>query len=196
MTWFNKLKWVLAILLVFFLILMTNLIDRKNFKIVNDTVTAMYEDRIVANDLIFELSLLIHQKEIAIARSDTSFFNNENESVSKKIDELLEAFGNTKMTPKETKIYRRLKDNSNEKNSIKNNTDDNVELYKKRIESIQDNLHELNKIQLQEGKNKMLVSRKAFEGIELFTQIEIYLLIFMAIALQFVIFYNPKTKEA
>lgn len=194
MTWFSKLKWALAILLVFFLILVTNLIDRKNFKIVNDTVTAMYEDRIVANDLIFELSLLIHQKEIAVALSDTSFFNNKNDEVNAQINQLLEAFGKTKMTPKEVKIFRRLKDDLDKKNNIKNVTDKNKEHYKKQIESVHDNLYKLNKIQLQEGRNKMLVSQKAFKGVELFTQIEIYLLIFIAIALLFVIFYNPKKE--
>jgi hypothetical protein len=194
MTWFSKLKWVLAILLVFFLILMTNLIDRDNFRIINETVTAMYEDRIVANDLIFELTLLIHQKELAVAKSDTSFFNNENKEVNYKIEELLNEYENTQLTPQEAKIFRRLKEDLDKKNSIDNIIDNNTDAYIRQLGRVKKNLQKLAKIQLSEGRNKMLVSQKVFKGVELFTRIEIYLLVFIAIVLQVIIFYNPKKK--
>lgn len=194
MTWFSKLKWVLAILLVFFLILMTNLIDRDNFRIINETVTAMYEDRIVANDLIFELTLLIHQKELAVAKSDTSFFNNDNKEVNYKIEELLNEYENTQLTPQEAKIFRRLKEDLDKKNSIDNIIDNNTDAYIRQLGRIKKNLQKLAKIQLSEGRNKMLVSQKVFKGVELFTRIEIYLLVFIAIVLQVIIFYNPKKK--
>lgn len=194
MTWFSKLKWVLAILLVFFLILMTNLIDRDNFRIINETVTAMYEDRIVANDLIFELTLLIHQKELAVAKSDTSFFNNDNKEVNYKIEELLNEYENTQLTPQEAKIFRRLKEDLDKKNSIDNIIDNNTDAYIRQLGGVKKNLQKLAKIQLSEGRNKMLVSQKVFKGVELFTRIEIYLLVFIAIVLQVIIFYNPKKK--
>lgn len=195
MAWFSKLKWVLAILLVFFLILMTNLIDKRNFEVVNNTVTAMYENRIVKNDLIFELSQLIHQKEIAIALSDTSFFNNENDKINSEIDGLLDTYDNTQLNPQEAKIFRRLQDDLSKKNRMEDTANKNVEAYQRQLYRVKDNIEKLAKIQLREGKNKMLVSQKAFKGVELFTQIEIYLLIFMAIALQVVIFYNPSKKK-
>lgn len=195
MTWFSRLKWVLAILLVFFLILMTNLIDKENFRVVNDTVEAIYEDRIVANDIIFELSLLIHQKEIAAALSDAEFFKNENNKVNEEIEQLLIAYDNRDMSPQERKIFKRLKDDLDEKNSIKNVTAENKDAYKRQIDRIHKNLYKLAKIQLREGKNKMLVSKKAFEGVKLFTKIEVYLLIFIAIILQIVIFYRPNKKS-
>ena len=194
MPWFSKLKWVLAILLVFFLILMTNLIDRDNFRIINETVTAMYEDRIVANDLIFELTLLIHQKELAVAKSDTSFFNNDNKEVNYKIEELLNEYENTQLTPQEAKIFRRLKEDLDKKNSIDNIIDNNTDAYIRQLGRVKKNLQKLAKIQLSEGRNKMLVSQKVFKGVELFTRIEIYLLVFIAIVLQVIIFYNPKKK--
>jgi len=194
MTWFSKLKWVLAILLVFFLILMTNLIDRDNFRIINETVTAMYEDRIVANDLIFELTLLIHQKELAVAKSDTSFFNNDNKEVNYKIEELLNEYENTQLTPQEAKIFRRLKEDLDKKNSIDNIIDNNTDAYIRQLGRVKKNLQKLAKIQLSEGRNKMLVSQKVIKGVELFTRIEIYLLVFIAIVLQVIIFYNPKKK--
>ena len=69
MTFFTKIKWVLSVLLVFFLILATNLIDKDNFRRVKNSIVTIYEDRLVANDLIFELSQLVHQKELAAAKT-------------------------------------------------------------------------------------------------------------------------------
>jgi hypothetical protein len=47
MTVFNRLKWILGILMVFVVILATNLLDRNNFLRVRDSVVAIYEDRLV-----------------------------------------------------------------------------------------------------------------------------------------------------
>jgi hypothetical protein len=73
MTFYNKIKWVLGILMVFVLIVATNLIDRSNFIQVRDSVVTIYEDRLIANDLIFEISKLVQEKEIAVALSDSIF---------------------------------------------------------------------------------------------------------------------------
>lgn len=76
MTFFNKIKWVLSILMVFVLIVTTNLIDRNNFIRVKDSVVTIYEDRLIAKDLIFEMSKAVQEKEVAVAASDTTFLIN------------------------------------------------------------------------------------------------------------------------
>jgi hypothetical protein len=50
--------------MIFILIITTNLIDKSNFTRVKDSVVAIYEDRLIANDLIFEISNSIGQKEV------------------------------------------------------------------------------------------------------------------------------------
>ena len=75
MTLFEKVKWVLGILLIFVVVLTTNLVDRGNFNRIKNSVVTIYEDRIVANDLIFEISTLVHEKELAFRTSDSDFFN-------------------------------------------------------------------------------------------------------------------------
>jgi hypothetical protein len=64
MTLYHKVKWVLGIFMIFILIIATNLIDKSNFTRVKDSVVAIYEDRLIANDLIFEISNSIGQKEV------------------------------------------------------------------------------------------------------------------------------------
>lgn len=73
MGFYNKLKWILGILMVFVLIIATNLIDKNNFVRVRDSVVTIYEDRLVANDLIFEMLKSVQEKELAVAISDSTF---------------------------------------------------------------------------------------------------------------------------
>jgi len=68
--------------MVFVLIIATNLIDRNNFTRVKDSVITIYEDRLVANDLIFEMSNSFQEKEIAVAASDSAFFLERNKQVN------------------------------------------------------------------------------------------------------------------
>lgn len=69
MTLFIKIKWVLGIVLVFLLVLTTNLVDRQNFLVVKESMEAIYADRLVAQDIIFDLSKLIWEKEAAYLKA-------------------------------------------------------------------------------------------------------------------------------
>jgi hypothetical protein len=62
------------------------------------------------------------------------------------------------------------------------------------ISAIKQILAELSKIQLNEGGRQMSISKKAIDTVELFTQIEIYLLVFLAIIIQIIVMYKPKQK--
>lgn len=58
----HRLKWVAAFLLVFVLIIGTNLLDRRHFQQMEATVESIYEDRLVAKELIFKMDRIIHEK--------------------------------------------------------------------------------------------------------------------------------------
>ena len=51
------------------------------------------------------------------------------------------------------------------------------------------------KIQLIEGEKQMSISKKAIDKIDLFTSIEIYILIVLAIIVQGIILYTPKKEN-
>jgi hypothetical protein len=46
----NKIKWSVGLLLVIVLIVSTNFIDQNNFQRIQDSVTSIYEDRLIAKD--------------------------------------------------------------------------------------------------------------------------------------------------
>lgn len=199
MTFYNKIKWILGILLVFVLIAITNLIDRNNFVRVRDSVVTIYEDRLVAKELIFEMSKSVNKKEIALVANDSSFFVEKNPMVNTQIESFLSRFEQTKLTPDESKIFEELKSNfkslfTSETNLTSANLKANTKALRF-ISNIKDNLDDLSKIQISEGSRQLAISKKAINTVELFTQIEIYFLIFLAIVIQIIVIYNPKEKN-
>ncbi|WP_338349838.1 MCP four helix bundle domain-containing protein [Nonlabens tegetincola] len=199
MSLYNKLKWILGILIVFVLIIATNLIDKNNFTRVRDSVVTIYEDRIIASDLIFELQQSIHEKEVAIVLRDSLFYKNQNSRVNQHIESLLARYDETKLTRKESKIYKNLKSNLADLMTLENkNTSMNFlnknEILAK-IDNLKSNLSDLSKVQLDEGGKQMSISKKALDTVEFFTQLEICILVVLAIVIQLIVMYNPKKTE-
>ena len=192
----NKIKWFLGVLLVFVIVLVTNLIDKENFSRLRSSIVTIYEDRIVASDLIFEIALLIQEKEIAAAIADASFFDEENDKANQNIEDLIQRYERTKLTAREAKIFNELKDNLEtlqklEKEFIDSGLESNVDLFAC-IKKIVYNLYDLSKVQLKEGERQMALSNETMETINLFTQIEIIFLVLLAVLAQIIILYKPK----
>ncbi len=193
----NKIKWIAGILLVFVIVLTTSLIDQGNFDRLRNSVITIYEDRIVANDLIFEMSLLIHKKEIAIAVSDSSFFQQKNGEVNREMQDLLRRYERTKLTSEEQKLFNDLKRNlnrlmSSESEFVSSGLKVNDNMVNS-LDKIVNGLYELSKVQLNEGKRQMIASNEAVEAIDIFTQIEIIFLIIMAILILTIILRKPNS---
>lgn len=198
MTFYNKLKWILGILMIFVLIIATNLIDKNNFVRVRDSVVTIYEDRLIANDLIFKMLQLVQEKEIAVAVSDSTFFKDKNLKVNTNLQSLVSRFEQTKLTTQETKVFNSLKNNlksliSSESQFLSTNHSNKSKVVTQ-LNKIKTNLSDLSKIQLNEGSRQMLISKSAVDTVELFTQIEIYFLVILAIIIQIIVMYTPKEK--
>lgn len=198
MTFFSKLKWILGILLVFVLIVITNLIDRNNFVRVRDSVVTIYEDRLIAKELIYEMSKSVNEKEVALVANDSIFFTEKNPRVNTRVKDFLSRFEETKLTSDESKTFEDLKTNFNllfasEGKLISTDLKGNANIQR-HIYDIKDNLDDLSKIQINEGSRQLAISKKAINTVELFTQIEIYFLIFLAVLIQIIVIYNPKKK--
>ena len=196
MAFYNKVKWVLGILMVFILIISTNLIDRNNFLRVRDLAVDIYEDRLVAKDLIFDISKNIQEKEIAVALTDTSFFLERNDQVNSDIKDLVVRFYQTELTRVENNAFRKFKQNFESLRALEleyalGRFLENDALVKQ-FAILKEDLDSLSDIQMSEGKRKMTVSIKAMDTVELFTQMEIYMLILIAILIQVIIIYKPK----
>ena len=200
MAFYKKIKWILGILIVFVLIVTTNLIDRNNFIRVRDSVVTIYEDRLVAKDLLFDISKSVHKKERAAIMADSVFFSQINNEITEDIKGYVLRFEQTKLTDEESKIFDNLKDNlvlleKSETTFVQSEFVQKAPLMDQ-ISRVQTNLEALSIIQLDEGRKEMSISRRAIDTVELFTQIEIYLLIFLAVVIQIIVMYKPKEKKS
>lgn len=197
MTIYNKVKWTLGILSVFFIILATNLIDRNNFKIVKNSVETIYADRLIAQDIILDLSKLMWQKELAYTKYETAQFKTKNTTINTRLEELIDLFSATKLTPREKIVFEQLNKNfvslkKHELTVLQSQLPN--QKFDDQLALIQDNLDDLAGIQIEEGRRELFESKRAIESVDLFTHLEIYALIIMAIAIQIVVMYNPKTE--
>ena len=194
MGFYTKVKWILGILMIFILIIATNLIDRNNFVRIKDSLETIYKDRLIAKDLIFEISKAVQEKELAAAKLDSVFFLNRNKKVNIDIETAIAAFEETKLTVKEAKVFNDFKNNIAvlKKSEVLKPFKDNS--YNNQLLKVKKNLYDLSKIQMNEGKKQMSISKRAIDSIELFTQLEIYALIFLGIIVQVIVIYNPKEK--
>lgn len=194
----RKIKWIVGILMIFVLIITTNLIDKNNFRRVRDSVVTIYEDRLIANDIIFEMQKTLHQKEIALVQSDSAYFTMNQTKANKSLEALVAEFKQTKLTVEEEKVFDDLRNNlqllsESENQLLKSNFSNSTEVANQ-IKQLKTNLDELAKIQLNEGSNQMSISKRALDTVELFTQIEIYILVVLAILAQIILMYKPKEK--
>ena len=199
MTIMNKIKWVLGILMIFVLIIATNLIDRNNFLRLRDSVTTIYEDRLVVKDIIFEIARYVQEKELAMIRKDSSFYLDRAPQIDDKIQNLILRYQETKLTKEEAKVFDELKTNITklevqEANFVASGETQKAQLQSS-IEEVKENLYDLSQIQLSEGNRQMNISKKAVDAVELFTQLEIYVLIFLAIVIQIIILYDPNSTK-
>lgn len=199
MTFFNKIKWILGISLVFFIILATNLIDRNNFVIVKNSVESIYADRLVAQDIIMDLTILMWEKKAAYIQLDQAQFEEKNSTINTRLDELMELFSTTRLTRKEEVVFGQLEKNlshlvQQEAGLAEQPISDQA--YEDQIALIKNNLDDLSAIQLKEGRRQLLESQRAVDTVDLFTHLEIYALIILAIIIQILVMYNPTSEES
>ncbi|WP_422005092.1 MCP four helix bundle domain-containing protein [Roseivirga pacifica] len=201
MDFYTKLKWILGISLVFALIAATNLVDRSNFMQVKESVATIYEDRLIVKDLIMDMYKAMQQKKIAIISDDNSFMGQRNDVVNNDLKALIERYQATKLTKNEATVFENLKSNIDAlwqaEASVTTESFKANEHLLGILAQVESNLDELSDIQISEGRRQVSITKRATDSIELFTQLEIYVLIFLALVIQVIILYKPgRSKES
>jgi hypothetical protein len=197
----NKIKWSVGLLLVIVLIVSTNFIDQNNFQRIQDSVKSIYEDRLIAKDLLFDIQLEIHDKELLLAENKDSILLSNRSSSQKKIEAFIEDFSKTALTRDEERIFERLKEETRLLFSLetaysqKINDATSSSQLKEQTKKINNTIAQLSDIQIAEGQRQMHVGRKAMESIDLLTQLEIWIMIIIGVLIQFVILYSPKKES-
>lgn len=195
---YRKLKWFSAVLGVFLIILATNLIDKKSFLKVEEAVEKLYNERLLAKELLQDISIKFHEKELAYALNDSVYLASRNDEVNAEISHLLQRFDKAEIPRREKIILVDLQ--KNHANLIKFESKNQFKdtLYNAKcaeiFSNINTNIKDLSAAQIKGAESQKLHASSAVDTVKLFSKIETYLLIFLAILLVFIILYTPKKR--
>ena len=196
MRWFDKLKWLVIVGVVFSLVLATNLIDRRNFRNINHSVVSIYEDRLVVKNTILDMATAINQKEVSFLTKDTTSIKAKNEKLNDALKSDLLKFDPSSVTAKEAESLELLKKNLTlmfeSESELLQNQFASLDNYKGIIAKVNSNMDVLAHIQMEEGKRQLINSKRNLASVELFTQLEIYFLIFFAAIALIIIFRKTR----
>lgn len=146
-----------------------------------DTVNSVYNDRVVAQDYIYQMSGLFYQKELSLEESN-GFFEVTNDSIAS----LMSRFGETKLTRSESSFFIDLRKNYVELTSLENKLrhqkettgttrrDIQIELLE-----IRKNLDDLESVQFVEGGQMTERSNRALGMNALLSKVELVFLVIM-----------------
>ena len=72
---------------------------------------------------------------------------------------------------------------------------DDKQAYSQLLERLKNDIHTLSEIQLEEGKRQMHIGKRVVRSVDLITTYEVYVLAFLALLIQVLVIYQPKTED-
>ncbi len=195
----QKIRAGVALAIVFLLIVATNQIDSHHFSIVKNTLTTVYEDRILVKNYIYNISRLLDKKQNALRSNSYTQLDSLNNASNDSIRVMVNKFAKTYLTEQEGVHFRSLQ---NSLNSLYNHedqlssgtTDDElptIDVIDNYYARIFDDLDALSKIQIEESRREIMNSNRSIDTSNLISRIEIGVLIFIGVLLQLLIFLKP-----
>jgi hypothetical protein len=188
----NRIKIGFAFAIVFLLVLATNRLDKKRFSTINETLTSVYEDRLVAKGYLYELNNIFHQQEELLIRNSEI---DKKGAYHKAVNELTQAFRSTKLTNQEKSSLNNFITHVEELKALEESVSEfNAEEVKSKriaqINRIQNDLDILAEIQLTEGESLTKFAQNSLSKSSSVSKIEIAVIILIGIIVQFIIFYK------
>lgn len=189
-----------ALLVVFLLVLATNMMDRHHFEIVQRSLTTIYEDRLVAKDYLYKVSRQIQIKRNAMMSDDKELIDSVNQEANDSIQTLLSKYATTRLTEKEVFHYGLLQSNldklyryekSPQYDEVLSKELPSIDVAESYYLAIITDLDALFEIQLKEGKREINFSSRAIDTSNLISRLEIGTLILIGIMIQLLIFLKP-----
>ncbi|RXG14277.1 chemoreceptor-like protein with four helix bundle sensory module [Leeuwenhoekiella aestuarii] len=195
----KRINKILALSVVFLLVLATNRIDQHHFETAQKSVNEVFEDRVLVQDYIFSISKMLAAKRLALKDSAISKKLLEN---NEEIAKLLSDFQNTKLTEKESNQLTVLQEGFEKIQVLESQIvqqSGNFERLKTEnlngLDTMQDALVALSKIQVHESKNLMHSAQKSLNTSKLISTLEIGFLIVIGIVIQITLFYRVKKSS-
>ncbi|GAB5465877.1 MAG: hypothetical protein Kapaf2KO_13130 [Candidatus Kapaibacteriales bacterium] len=195
---FKKIKLILALVLVILLIAMTNIIDRKNYEKIKNSTEEIYNDRVVAQDIIYKLAKSkVEFKELSqdkSAKKKTAYTY----ALFSQNDSLVSKFQDTQLTANEREALKGYANYMQEVKKLLLDSSDNdisASMVLQKLESAYVQLDNLANIQVKEARRKLAISEDALDTLDIFQQMETIILVLAGIIIILMIFYFPRQNS-
>ena len=196
----QKIRTGLALLVVFLLVLATNVIDNQRFNTIQKSVETIYEDRLVAKSYLYKISRKLQVKSELLRTDDSQGKAGLNASINDSIKVLIEKFAATKLTYNEAKRLKSLRQNVEQLFKAENTPAGDIKIgeelalaegFDQYLTKVTEDLDALSEIQLTEGRREKMITTRAVETSNLISKIEIGFLILIGFLIQLLIFVKP-----
>ncbi|MFA1773452.1 MCP four helix bundle domain-containing protein [Rufibacter glacialis] len=199
----HKTKAALLLALVLVLVLAKNFMDSKNVSKLGTSFASVYEDRLLVESYIYQLSDHLYQKKMMV---DKNFYAAEDSGLPTRlkeknaaISELLVAYEKTQLTETEATYFSSLKQNLQELSTLEQKyllqpgtEQEQRALAKHRMDGqyaqATNHLHQLSGIQVAEGKRLNEQTKRIIAGSSILTQFELVLIIAIGVMIQMLVF--------
>ncbi len=204
MTPVAKLLSAFAIVAVALFVLATGRTNVHNYQQVQQSIEEIYEDRLVVKRLIFELSNLLHRKELAQVTGDTTFYAEENPTVDEDIAQRIAAFRATTLTPGEARTLQQLErhldalqaaERALQEGPDPSEAPDLPQTLADLMDALRADLLRLSEIQIEEGRRKVILSDAATSDMAVIERIEGVAMVTFA-AMLIGLFFLPARPES
>lgn len=181
----NKLTASIVLLALCLLVLLSNYLDRLHTENVKNSISTMYEDRLIVEEYIFKMTQNTYQIREAL---NTATVDNDEKIVKKFTDNIkntFDSFSKTRLTEKEKLTADELKLQISELNKILLS---NNKVSLKYTDEILNTLNKLSEIQLDESKLIMKQVEDQYASIKASSEFAFAIIIVILIVLQILVF--------
>lgn len=198
----QKFNAALALLTVFVLVLATNLIDKQHFSELQESFTAVYKDRLMAEIYLFELSRHLQDKKDMLEGQEQISIR-ANNALTDSIRNIIEKYEATKLTVDEAIYFQSLKSHLDTLETMENSLESTQVAHEQQLKYdineefhfIRGEMEALSQIQVKEGKRLIQASYRTIASSHLTSQLEISILIILGLIIQVLIF-SSKTVDS
>ncbi len=188
-----------ALAVVFLLIMATNVIDSQHFTIVQNSLTSVYEDRLLAKNYLYKISRQMQiKREILQDMAPDEEAIAVNRTANDSIRVLIDKYASTNPSGRASRLFESLQKDLTSLLSYEEDLGESINAELPSLSTtdhyyaaIFKDLDDLSEIQVGEGKREVDFSNRSIDNSNFIAKLEIGALILIGVVLQVLIFVRP-----
>ena len=208
----QKMKAAMTLTVIFVFLFIKNVSDKRHFNELGDSFSAVYEDRLLAESYIYEMSNHLSRKKLLVddcnTKDELNQIKDKMDAHNNAIHSLISSYEKTKLTPTEEVLFKDFKKKiadglTLEKKHIHQSDitlpENSRQILDEAFYGVLNTLNHLSNIQISEGAKLNKTSQKIVLGSASDTHFELTLLIVLGTIILTLIFTSnstmPKTPQ-